>query len=116
MVRKAVLLTAGLSTRTYPLTIRKPKPLLKLANAPNLAHLLRGLAKAGVQEVVLVVGFEKEQVERTIGRKFAGVTIHYAIQEQPLGTGHAVLQAEPFKSRIAQARRPLSQKRFVWLR
>jgi bifunctional UDP-N-acetylglucosamine pyrophosphorylase/glucosamine-1-phosphate N-acetyltransferase len=98
MVRKAVILTAGLSTRTYPLTVRKPKPLLKLANAPNLAHLLRGLAKAGVQEVVLVVGFEREQVERTIGRKFAGVTVHYAIQEQPLGTGHAVLQAEPFIS------------------
>jgi len=26
MVRKAVILTAGLSTRTYPLTVRKPKP------------------------------------------------------------------------------------------
>ncbi|MCX7969491.1 MAG: sugar phosphate nucleotidyltransferase, partial [Armatimonadetes bacterium] len=37
MVRKAVILAAGLSTRTYPLTVKKPKPLLKLANEPNLS-------------------------------------------------------------------------------
>lgn len=96
MVRKAVILTAGLSTRTYPLTVRKPKPLLKLANEPNLFHLLRGLAKAGIQRVVLIVGFERQQIERSIGFRFAGMDIDYAVQEQALGTGHAVLQAEPF--------------------
>ncbi|GBC97671.1 UTP--glucose-1-phosphate uridylyltransferase [bacterium HR17] len=101
MVRQAVILTAGLSTRTYPLTVRKPKPLLKLANTPNLMHLLRGLAAAGVQEVVLVVGFERQQVERAIGHRFAGLTVHYAVQEQALGTGHAVLQAAPFLEREA---------------
>ncbi len=96
MVRKAVILAAGLSTRTYPLTVRKPKPLLKLANEPNLVHLLRGLAKAGVRNVVLIVGFERQQIEGRIRRRFAGMDVDYAMQGQALGTGHAVLQAEPF--------------------
>jgi len=96
MVRKAVILAAGLSTRTYPLTVRKPKPLLKLANEPNLCHLLRGLKKVGVDHVVLVVGFERQQIERRFGNSFEGIRIDYALQEKALGTGHAVLQAETF--------------------
>jgi len=95
-VRKAVILAAGLSTRTYPLTVRKPKPLLKLANEPNLCHLIRGLKSAGVNHVILVVGFERQQIERRLGNNFEGIRIDYALQEQALGTGHAVLQAEPF--------------------
>ncbi|MCS3920247.1 bifunctional UDP-N-acetylglucosamine pyrophosphorylase/glucosamine-1-phosphate N-acetyltransferase [Candidatus Fervidibacter sacchari] len=95
-VRKAVILAAGLSTRTYPLTVRKPKPLLKLANEPNLCHLIRGLKSAGVKHVILVVGFERQQIEQRLGDNFEGIRIDYALQEQALGTGHAVLQAEPF--------------------
>ncbi|MER3501069.1 MAG: hypothetical protein IMHGJWDQ_000975 [Candidatus Fervidibacter sp.] len=96
MVRKAVILAAGLSTRTYPLTVKKPKPLLKLANEPNLCHLLRGLKGAGISYVVLVVGFERGQIEKRLGHSFDGIRIDYAVQEQALGTGHAVLQAAPF--------------------
>lgn len=96
MVRKAVILAAGLSTRTYPLTVKKPKPLLKLANEPNLSHLIRGLKRAGIEHVILVVGFERQQIERRFGNSFEGVRIDYALQEQALGTGHAVLQAENF--------------------
>ncbi len=96
VVRQAVVLAAGLSTRTYPLTVRKPKPLLKIANVPNLSHLLRGLAIAGVSRVILVVGFERHQVERFFGSQFESLRIDYAVQEQALGTGHAVLQAAPW--------------------
>ncbi|MCX7643118.1 MAG: sugar phosphate nucleotidyltransferase [Armatimonadetes bacterium] len=96
MVRKAVVLAAGLSTRTYPLTVRKPKPLLKLANEPNLSHLIRGLKNAGIEHVILVVGFERQQIERWFANSFEGVRIDYALQEQALGTGHAVLRAEAF--------------------
>lgn len=96
MVRKAVILAAGLSTRTYPLTVKKPKPLLKLANEANLCHLIRGLKSAGIEHVILVVGFERNQIERRLKRLFEGVKIDYALQERALGTGHAVLQAEPF--------------------
>ncbi len=40
---KAVIMAAGKSTRTYPLTLTKPKPLLKVANKPILAHQLDAL-------------------------------------------------------------------------
>ncbi|MFN3422182.1 MAG: sugar phosphate nucleotidyltransferase, partial [Armatimonadota bacterium] len=62
----------------------------------NLSHLIRGLKSAGIEHVVLVVGFEWEQIERRFGKSFEGVRIDYALQEQALGTGHAVLQAEDF--------------------
>ncbi|MCS7266064.1 MAG: sugar phosphate nucleotidyltransferase [Armatimonadetes bacterium] len=96
MVRKAVILAAGLSTRTYPLTVKKPKPLLKLANEPNLSHILRGLKFAGIEHVIIVVGFERQQIEGKFGNSFEGIRIDYTLQEQALGTGHAVLQAESF--------------------
>ena len=40
---KAVIFAAGKSTRTYPLTLTRPKPLLPVANKPILAHQLDAL-------------------------------------------------------------------------
>ena len=52
---KAVLLCAGYATRMYPLTRDFPKPLLEVAGAPILSHLLaRATALPGVDEVVVL--------------------------------------------------------------
>ena len=40
---KAVVFAAGKSTRTYPLTLTRPKPLLPIANKPILAHQMDAL-------------------------------------------------------------------------
>jgi NDP-sugar pyrophosphorylase family protein len=50
---KAILLAAGKSTRTYPLTITKPKPLLKVANKTLIEHNLEQL-NGLVDEVVIL--------------------------------------------------------------
>ncbi|MBM3289835.1 MAG: glucose-1-phosphate thymidylyltransferase, partial [Candidatus Hydrogenedentes bacterium] len=58
---QAVIMAAGQSTRTYPLTLTRPKPLLKVANRTILDHQLDALAGL-VDEVVLVVWYRKDMI------------------------------------------------------
>ncbi len=93
MALKAVILCAGKSTRTYPLTLTKPKPLLKVANKPILQHNLEQL-KGIVKEVILIVGYKKDMIKKQFGNKFGNIKLTYVEQKQQLGTGHALLQAK----------------------
>ncbi len=90
---KAVILAAGESTRTYPLTVTRPKPLLKVANKTLLQHNLQQL-EGIVDEVIIVVGYKKEMIIEKFGNDYNGIKLTYVIQEKKLGTGHALLQAE----------------------
>ncbi|RLJ09573.1 MAG: glucose-1-phosphate thymidylyltransferase [Candidatus Aenigmatarchaeota archaeon] len=91
----AVILAAGKSTRTYPLTVNKPKSLLKVANKHVIKYNLDAL-KGLVKEVIIVVGFCKDMIKAELGNEYEGMKIIYAEQEEQLGTGHALLAAEPF--------------------
>lgn len=92
---KAVILAAGKSTRTYPLTVNKPKPLLKVANKMILEHNLDQL-QGVVDEAIIIVGFEKEQIINAFGRKYGKIKLTYIIQKEQLGTGHALMLAKDF--------------------
>lgn len=97
---KAVLMAAGKSTRTYPLTLTRPKPLLKVANKQILEHQLDAL-QGIVDTVVVIVGYRKEMIKEAFGDHYSGLRIEYVEQEEQLGTGHAILQCagrinEPF--------------------
>ncbi len=88
---KAILMSAGKSTRTYPLTLTRPKPLLKIANKPILAYQLEAL-KGMVDSVILVVGYRKEMIQEAFGDSYQGMPIEYIVQNDLKGTGHALLQ------------------------
>ncbi len=92
---QAVILAAGKSTRTYPLTLTRPKPLLPLANKPLLAHTLERL-KGIITEAILIVGYKKEMIRKYFGKGYNGIKIRYVWQKEQLGTGHALLLANPF--------------------
>lgn len=92
---KAVILAAGKSTRTYPLTLDRPKPLLLLANRPLLAWNLDQLVGL-VDEVILVVGYKKEMIQEAFGQQYRGLRLRYVVQEEQLGTGQALQTVEPF--------------------
>lgn len=95
---QAVILAAGSSTRTYPLTVNRPKPLLKAANKTILEHnieQLNGLA----DEIIIVVGFMGNMIQDFIKDKYDKKTkgrIKFAWQEKQLGTGDALIQAKDF--------------------
>lgn len=91
---------AGMGKRMRPHTLTVPKPLIKVAGKPIVQRLVEDIAKVcsePIEEVAFVIGdFGKEteqnliKVAESLGAKGS---IYY--QEEPLGTAHAILCAEP---------------------
>jgi UDP-N-acetylglucosamine diphosphorylase / glucose-1-phosphate thymidylyltransferase / UDP-N-acetylgalactosamine diphosphorylase / glucosamine-1-phosphate N-acetyltransferase / galactosamine-1-phosphate N-acetyltransferase len=92
-VSKAVILVAGKSTRTYPLTVTKPKALLKIGNQTMLSLLLDNLVGT-VKEAILIVNYKKEMIKKAFGNKYKSIKLTYVHQTEAKGTGHALEQAE----------------------
>lgn len=81
----AVILAAGKGTR---MGSDLAKVLHPLAGVPMIRHVVRSVTDAGIHEIVVVVGHQREAVRTAITRYYPGVL--YAVQEAQLGTGHAV--------------------------
>lgn len=94
-IKEAVILCAGRSTRTYPLTLQKPKPMLKVANRRILEHLLIQLDGL-IEHAVIVIGFEGHQITAAFGKGFSNIKITYVEQIEQKGTGDALLAAEGY--------------------
>ena len=91
------ILAGGLATRLRPVTQTMPKALAPAAGEPFIAHQLRLLARAGVERVVLCLGYLGEQVEEFVGNGAEfGLEIVYSFDgPKLLGTGGALKQAAP---------------------
>ncbi|MDI6784712.1 MAG: sugar phosphate nucleotidyltransferase, partial [bacterium] len=92
-IKQAVIMAAGKSTRTYPLTLTRPKPLLPIANKSILEHMLDQFLGL-VDEVILIVGYRQEMIRAQFGDSYRGIRLKYVEQKEQLGTGHAAMQAE----------------------
>lgn len=88
---KAVILAAGKGTRFKS---DLPKVLHKLLGKPMLWYVVKAAKEAGAEEVVIVVGHRKELVEEFLKQEFPDVKV--AVQEEQLGTGHAVKSASGY--------------------
>ena len=82
-----VILAAGKGTR---MKSDQAKVLHSLASRPLLIHVLDTVAALNPQRVVVVVGYQSEEVRKAC----AGRPVEFVEQEEQLGTGHAVLQAQ----------------------
>ena len=67
-----------------------PKVLHCAGGKPMVEHVLDAAKSAGSTRNIVVVGFGREQVQAVLGDK-----AEIVLQEEQLGTGHAVMQAEP---------------------
>jgi dTDP-glucose pyrophosphorylase len=96
-VTKAVILAAGKGTRMRELTLSMPKPMVEVSGKPVLSYILEGLRDAGVQKILVVIGYRKEVVMDYFrdGSEF-GVEIVYAEQIRQDGTGKVVELAKDF--------------------
>lgn len=92
---QAIILAAGEGSRMRPLTCRRPKVMLPVAGRPFLEHIILRARAAGIDRIVLVVGYCADAVRAHFGDGSAlGMKIEYAIQDKQLGTGHALMAAE----------------------
>jgi choline kinase len=76
---KAVILAAGQGTRIRSVHGEHPKCLIEVDNTTILDHQLEALSMAGINDVAIVVGYEKEQiVNHVMGRKLGPIQrIHF---------------------------------------
>lgn len=94
MLKQAVVLAGGKGTRLGNLTSDTPKPLLKVGDRIFLEFVLLDLKAKGISEVVLLVGYLAEKFEAYLGDGSAfGLSIKYAYEEEPLGTGGSIYSA-----------------------
>ena len=84
-----IVLAAGLGTRMNSIL---PKVLHPVAGRPMILKLLDSLIQIDPDRIVLVIGPDMESVSDAI--EAAGYNFEIVIQEDRLGTGHAVQQAE----------------------
>ena len=84
----AIVLAAGKGTR---MKSKKSKLVQKIYGKEVVRRAVENAKKAGVGEIVAVVGYMKEEVMAVLGDK-----VKYAVQDEMLGTGHAVLQAKEY--------------------
>lgn len=86
---KAILPVAGVGSRLRPQTHTVPKSLVHVAGKPILGHILDSLQPAGVDEVVLVVGYLGEKIVDYV-RNTYDLKVQVVEQEERLGLGHAI--------------------------
>ncbi len=92
---KAAILAGGYGKRLRPLTSDRPKPLIEVAGKPIIVWQIEWLKKHGITEIVVLAGYLYSRLIEYLGNgsRF-GVRIAYVIEEEPLGTGGALKNAE----------------------
>lgn len=83
-----IILAAGKGTR---MKSSLPKVLHKVSGKSMLQHVLDAANGAGAEKNIVIVGFGRDQVQQAISDD-----VKFVVQEEQLGTAHAVRQAEPF--------------------
>ncbi|MFQ5533634.1 MAG: sugar phosphate nucleotidyltransferase [Sphingomonadales bacterium] len=94
---QAVILAAGTGSRLAPLTDKLPKGLLEVGGTPLLGHSLNCLERAGVNEIILIIGHRGDLIRAAFGERHNGVAIRYAENPDYGATGSMVslLAARP---------------------
>lgn len=82
----AVILAAGKGVR---MCSQLPKVVHQVAGKPMVVHVADVARQAGADRIVLVVGHSRQKVEDLFGPGM----VEFVVQEEQLGTGHALMQA-----------------------
>ena len=92
---QCVVLAAGEGKRMRPLTARRPKVMLPVANRPMMEHLVLAARDAGITEFIFVVGYGEREVRNHFGNgERFGIHVAYAPQRQQAGTADALHSAQ----------------------
>lgn len=118
MIKKAVIPAAGWGTRFLPITKAVPKEMLPIIDKPALSYIIEEAVNSGIEEILVIISSNKAAIQNYFEKNIEleaflkeknkpediqlirsttyGAKIFYTTQEEQLGLGHAVLQAEKF--------------------
>ncbi|MGD0079522.1 MAG: bifunctional sugar-1-phosphate nucleotidylyltransferase/acetyltransferase [Methanoregula sp.] len=92
---ECVVLAAGEGKRMRPLTAKRPKVMLPLANRPMMEHLVLAARDAGITDFIFIVGYGEREIRRHFGDGAGwGIHVEYAPQRHQYGTADAVRAAQ----------------------
>lgn len=88
---QAILLVGGFGTRLRPLTLTTPKQMLPVLHRPMIEHVVAPLGRAGVERVVLALGYHHGAFEAAYpDARCAGVELCCVVEPEPLDTAGAI--------------------------
>lgn len=93
---KAIIMAGGEGTRLRPLTCDCPKPMMRLLDRPVMEYSLSLLARHGVSEAAVTLGYLPERISDYFGDEHSGVKLSYYTERTPLGTAGGLAQARDF--------------------
>lgn len=115
---KAVIPAAGLGTRFLPATKAQPKEMLPVVDKPAIQYVVEEAVASGITDILIITGRGKRAIEdhfdrnielenqlaqkgddealREVQRISNLASIHFIRQKEPLGLGHAILQAQSY--------------------
>ncbi len=88
--REVIILAGGLGTRLQDVIDDIPKPMAPINGRPFLEYQLDYLSHYDINHIVFSVGYKYEVIQNHFGNKYKNISIDYAIEETPLGTGGAI--------------------------
>jgi dTDP-glucose pyrophosphorylase len=91
---KALVLAAGRGNRLDQLTAESNKCMLTLLGKPLIQYSIENALAAGVEEIVIVVGYRAEDIINHFGISFQGVPMRFVIQSECRGLVNAISCAE----------------------
>ena len=93
-IKKAIILSAGYGKRLNPMTLSKPKPLLKINKKTLLENTIHILEKFGIEEIIINTHYLSDQISTFINnKKFSSKIFIIEEHENILDTGGGVLNA-----------------------
>ena len=118
LIKKAIIPVAGLGTRFLPLSLAISKEFLPLVDKPIIQYIVEEIKNSGINDITFVVSPKQKMIinyfkkspdleKLLIKRKkdkilkelkdfealFENIKISFAVQKDPLGDGHALIQA-----------------------
>ena len=95
---KAVILSAGIGSRIRPLTDNCPKTLLAVGGITILERMLTNIQSAGINEIVVVVGYLHRQIEDFVRSMFPDLKVSFVINTRfdETNTGYSLMLASNF--------------------
>lgn len=120
-IKKAIIPIAGLGTRFLPMSKVLSKEFFPLVDRPAIQYIVDEIKNSGIREIVFVISpgqktvleyFKKDpKLEKILEKRkkevllnelkefeemFSGLSFSFAVQKEPLGDGHAILQAAKY--------------------
>lgn len=90
---KAIILAAGVGSRIRPLTDNCPKSLLKVDGKTILEMMITHIQDCGINEVIFVLGYMKEQIKEYVKTNFPDLNAHFVTNEryEDTNTGYSLM-------------------------